>query len=204
MYSTAHHTYHDNDTISDWLPTSTDSPLAPLWIAGVFTLATLVLAPFTLLIIATGVTFGPVLGFTYALGGSMVSAIVHYGLGRIAGKETVRWIAGSRLSRVQRQISRHGFLSVLFARIVPIAPFVIVNLVPVAIQVRVRDCVLGTLVCMRPGIAAIVLLEHQLQRAREDPGMGNITLLFGLAVLFAVLGWAFYRWYGAWPLRASS
>src|SRR5215471_11008302 len=89
------HTFIDYDTIGDWIPTSTDSSLAPLWIAGVFTLATLVLAPVTLLIIAIGATFGPVLGFTYALGGSMVSAIVHYGLGRIAGKETVRWIAGS-------------------------------------------------------------------------------------------------------------
>jgi len=195
---------YDYDTISDWIPTSTDSPFAPLWIAAVFTLATLVLAPVTLLIIATGATFGPVLGFVYALGGSMVSAMVHYGLGRIAGKETVRWIAGSRLSRVQRQISRHGFLSVLFARIVPIAPFVIVNLVAGAIQVRVRDFVLGTLVGMSPGISAIVLLENQLQRALEDPGIGSITLLLGLAVFFALLGWAFYRWYGARPLRASS
>jgi phospholipase D1/2 len=197
-------TFIDYETIGDWIPTLTDSPLAPLWIAGVFTLATLVLAPVTLLIIATGATFGPVLGFAYALGGSMISAIVHYGLGRIAGKETVRWIAGSRLSRVQRQISRHGFLSVLFARIVPIAPFVIVNLVAGAIQVRVRDFVLGTLVGMSPGISAIVLLENQLQRALEDPGIGSITLLLGLAIFFALMGWAFYRWYGARPLRASS
>jgi uncharacterized membrane protein YdjX (TVP38/TMEM64 family) len=105
---------------------------------------------------------------------------------------------------VQRQISRHGFLSVLFARIVPIAPFVIVNLVAGAIQVRVRDFVLGTLVGMSPGIVAIVLLENQLQRALEDPGIGNITLLLGLAVFFALLGWAFYRWYGSRPLRAST
>jgi phospholipase D1/2 len=197
-------TFIDYDTISNWIPTVVDSPFAPLWIAGIFTMATLVLAPVTLLIIATGATFGPLLGFLYALGGSVVSATVHYGLGRIAGKETVRRIAGSRLGRVQRQISRHGFLSVLFARIVPIAPFAIVNLVAGAMQVRVRDFLLGTLVGMSPGISAIVVLGNQLQRALQDPGIGNITLLMGLAIFFALLGAAFYRWYGTRPLRASS
>ena len=202
--STSLQTFIDYDSIGNRIASLTDSPFAPLWIAGVFTMATLVLAPVTLLIIATGATFGPVLGFFYGLCGSVVSAMVHYGLGRIAGKETVRRIAGSRLGRVQRQISRHGFISVLFTRVVPIAPFVIVNLVAGALQVRVRDFLLGTLAGMSPGILAVVVLGNQLQRALQDPGIGNITLLTGLAIFFALLGAAFYRWYGTRPLRASS
>ena len=202
--STSLQTFIDYDSIGKRIASLTDSPFALLWIAGVFTMATLVLAPVTLLIIATGATFGPVLGFFYGLCGSVVSAMVHYGLGRIAGKETVRRIAGSRLGRVQRQISRHGFISVLFTRVVPIAPFVIVNLVAGALQVRVRDFLLGTLAGMSPGILAVVVLGNQLQRALQDPGIGNITLLTGLAIFFALLGAAFYRWYGTRPLRASS
>ena len=194
----------DYDMIGNWIASFIDSPFAPVFIAAVFTIGTLILAPVTLLIIATGATFGPVLGFFYALCGSVVSAMVHYGLGRIAGKESVRRIAGSRLGHVQRQISRHGFISVLFTRIVPIAPFVIVNLVAGAMQVRVRDFLLGTLAGMSPGILAVVLLENQLQRALQDPGIGNITLLMALAIFFALLGAAFYRWYGTRPLRASS
>jgi phospholipase D1/2 len=202
--ATSLHALIDYSTISDWMMSLTDSPLAPVWIAGIFTIGTLVLMPVTLLIIATGATSGPVLGFFYALCGSVVSAMVHYGLGRLAGKETVRRIAGSRLGHVQRQISRHGFISLLFARIVPIAPFAIVNLVAGAIQIRVRDFLLGTLVGMSPGILAVVVLGNQLQRALQDPGIGNITLLMGLAIFFALLGVAFYRWYGTRPLRAST
>ena len=71
-------------------------------------------------------------------------------------------------------------------------------------QVRVRDFLLGTLAGMSPGISAVVVLENQLQRALQDPGIGNITLLMGLAIFFALLGVAFYRWYGTRPLRASS
>jgi phospholipase D1/2 len=202
--ATSLHAFIDYDMIDNWIASLTDSPLAPVWIAGIFTIGTLVLMPVTLLIIATGATFGPILGFFYALCGSVVSAMVHYGLGRIAGKQTVRRIAGSRLGHVQRQISRHGFISLLFARIVPIAPFAIVNLVAGAIQIRVRDFLLATLVGMSPGILAVVVLGNQLQRALQDPGIGNITLLMGLAIFFALLGVAFYRWYGTRPLRAST
>ncbi len=201
--ATSLHAFVDYATISSWVTSITDSPLAPVWIAGIFTIGSLVLAPVTLLIIATVAAFGPVLGFLYALCGCLVSALVTYVVGRIVGKETVRRIAGSRLGRVQRQMSRHGFISLLFVRIVPIAPFAIVNLVAGAIQIRVRDFLLGTLVGMSPGISAIVLLENQLARALEDPGMGNIILLIVLAILFAFLGVGFYRWYGGRAMPAS-
>ncbi len=194
----------DYGAISKWITSTTDSAFVPLWIAAVFTIGTLIFAPVTLLIIATGVTFGPIFGFCYALYGSVVSALVTYGLGRIVSKEIVRRVAGSRVGHVQRQISRHGFLSMLFARIVPIAPFAIVNLVAGAISIRIRDFLFGTLLGMSPGILAIVLLENQLGRALEDPGLGNIALLVGLAVCFAVLGMTFYRWYWIRPVRRSS
>lgn len=182
--------------VTDWLGSIAESPLAAIWVAGLFTIGSLVLAPVTLLIIAAVTTLGPALGFFYALCGCLVSAAIFYGLGRIAGKETVRRIAGSRLGRVQRQLSRHGFISLLFARIVPIAPFAIVNLVAGAIQIRVRDFLLGTLAGMIPGISAVVLLENQLQRSLEDPGIGNLALLVTLAICFALAGAGFYRWYG--------
>jgi uncharacterized membrane protein YdjX (TVP38/TMEM64 family) len=192
----------DYGSLASWTALLTDSPFAPLWIAGLFTLGTLILMPITLLIVATGVAFGPALGFSYALWGASVSALVSYGLGRLAGRETIRRFTGPRLGRVQRQISRHGFISMLFARVVPIAPFVVVNLVAGAVQIRLRDFLLGTVVGMSPGIFAIVVLEKQLQRAVQDPAIGNIALLIGLAIFFALLGIAFYRWYSARRVRA--
>jgi uncharacterized membrane protein YdjX (TVP38/TMEM64 family) len=187
----------DYSNVTSWSALLVDSPFAPLWIAGLFTLGTLILMPITLLIVATGAAFGPGLGFSYALWGASVSALASYGLGRLLGKETVRRFAGSRLGRVQRQISRHGFLSMLFARVVPVAPFVVVNLIAGAVQIRLRDFFLGTLLGMSPGIFVIVVLENQLQLALRDPAIGNIALLVGLAIFFALLGIGFYRWYSA-------
>jgi uncharacterized membrane protein YdjX (TVP38/TMEM64 family) len=193
----------DYSAVTDWLGSIADSPLAPVWVTGLFTMGSLVLAPVTLLIVATVTTLGPALGFLYALCGCLVSALIFYGLGRMVGKEAVRRIAGSWLGRVQRQLSRHGFISLLFARIVPIAPFAIVNLVAGAVQIRVRDFLLGTVAGMSPGISAIVLLEYQLQRSLENPGIGNVALLIILAICFALVGAGFYRWCAGKTMPAS-
>jgi phosphatidylserine/phosphatidylglycerophosphate/cardiolipin synthase-like enzyme/uncharacterized membrane protein YdjX (TVP38/TMEM64 family) len=173
----------------------THSPWALLWVITVYTVGSLILAPVTLLIIATALAFGPLEGFLYACLGSWVSAMATYGLGRLAGKETLYRFAGSVLGRVQRQILRHGFLSMLFARIVPLAPFAVVNMVAGACQIRWRDFFLATAVGMAPGIFVIILLQHHLGRSLRDPTIGTVVLLIGLAIFFALLAAIFYRWY---------
>jgi uncharacterized membrane protein YdjX (TVP38/TMEM64 family) len=116
-----------------------------------------------------------------------------YGLGRIVGRKTVRRLTGRRLGRLQRQISRHGFLSVLTVRILPVAPFTVVNMVAGACQIRARDFFLGTLLGMAPGIFAVVLLETQLEQTLQDPTIEGVALLSALSVFFALAGGVVYR-----------
>ncbi len=185
----------DGGVVTSWTARIIDSPFAALWVAGGFTLGSLVLAPVTLLIVATAAAFGPWLGFAYALGGSVVSAALTYGLGKWVGKRPARRFGGPMLQRVQRQILRHGFLSMLFARVVPLAPFVIVNFVAGANGFPLRDFILATIAGMTPGILTLVVLEDQLDRTLRDPTIGRFALLLGLAIFFALLAMVFYRWY---------
>jgi phosphatidylserine/phosphatidylglycerophosphate/cardiolipin synthase-like enzyme/uncharacterized membrane protein YdjX (TVP38/TMEM64 family) len=184
----------DAGTVNSWTSYVADSPLAPFWVAGVFTLGSLIMMPVTLLIVATTVACGPWLGFIYALWGSLISAAVTYGIGKLLGKEALRRFAGATLQRVQRQISRRGFFSMLVVRVVPIAPFVIINFVAGANGFRLRDFMLATLAGMTPGILTLVVLEDQFEKLVRDPTVGRFALLLGLAVFFASLAWAFYRW----------
>jgi uncharacterized membrane protein YdjX (TVP38/TMEM64 family) len=184
----------DAGTVKSWTSYLADSPLALLWVAGVYTLASLILMPVTLLIIATGVAFGPWLGFVYALCGSLISAVAGYGIGRLLGKKAVRRFPGAMLQRVQRQISRHGFFSMLVVRAIPIAPFAVINFVAGANGFRLRDFILATIAGMTPGILTLVILEDQFQKLLRDRTVGRFALLLGLAIFFAGLAWAFYRW----------
>jgi uncharacterized membrane protein YdjX (TVP38/TMEM64 family) len=166
-----------------------------LWTAAAYTLGALALVPVTLLIVVTGAIFDLWPGIPYALSGCLVSAAVTYGIGRLAGRPNVRRFAGANLGRIQRQLSRQGFLSMLFARIIPVAPFSIVNVVAGANNVRLRDFLLATVIGMAPGIVMLVVLEDQFEQLLQDPTIGRFALLVGLAGFFAVLGAVFYRWY---------
>jgi uncharacterized membrane protein YdjX (TVP38/TMEM64 family) len=194
----------DAATLNSWADTLQESPLAPFLVVGAYVVGSFVLAPVSLLIILTAATFDPVPGFVYALTGSVVSSILMYAIGRVAGKDAVRRIAGTRLGRLQRQISRHGLLSVLIVRVFPVAPFTVVNLVAGASQVRLRDFVLGTVCGMGPGILVLVILEHQLYRTLRDPVETNFALFMGLSLFFGALAVAFYRWIVRKPLRPAN
>lgn len=167
------------------------SPLTPLAVPGFFVLASLVFVPVTLLIAATVVVFPPLQGVTYSIAGVLGASGATFGLGRWLGRGLVRKAAGRRLNEVSRRIARRGVLAVAAIRLVPVAPFTLVNLVAGASHVRLRDFLLGTLLGIGPGILGIVLLEASLERLIRHPGLEDglavALVLLALALFFALL-----------------
>jgi phospholipase D1/2 len=156
-------------------------PLAPLIVLGVYVLAGLLVVPVMLLITVTGIVFGPLVGGTYALAGSLLSGIVTYTIGRKLGRETVRHFAGKRLNAITRGLAKRGLLTMILVRIVPVAPFTVVNVVAGASHIGWRDFVLGTALGMLPGIVATVVFVDRLIAAVRDPGPKTIALLTVIA-----------------------
>ncbi len=156
----------------------------PLLLLAAYLLGGLVVFPVTVLIVMTGLMFAPLPAFGYALGASLASAALTYGIGRAAGAQPLRNIAGPRINRVTRALSRRGIVSVAALRMLPIAPFTFINLAAGASQVRVSDYMAGTFLGMAPGILVITLLGNQLGQVLSDPEPRQLALL-GLLVL----GW---------------
>ena len=142
--------------------------------------------PVTALIIISVLVFGSISGFFYALLGSVISALTGYGLGSMLGKNALRDLAGNRINQVSRQLAERGFLTMIVVRIVPVAPFTIINLVAGASHIRFRDFLLGTLIGMTPGIFGITLLTDRVQTTLTSPGWQSLlSLLVVAAVIFA-------------------
>jgi len=170
-----------------------DSPAAAIYVLVAFVVGSLVVLPVTLLVTATAAVLDPVSGFVYALAGSLLSATVNYGLGSLLGREFVRTLAGRRLNRLSRRLAKKGFVAVLVVRMLPVAPFTIVNLVAGASHIRFRDFLLGTLLGMAPGILAITLLAHRIKQLAINPGLTNGLILALLLVLFGLSSWFLSR-----------
>jgi Uncharacterized conserved protein len=94
---------------------------------------------------------------------------VSFALGALIGREALSNVLGPRLNRIRQKVRRKGVIAVALVRLVPLAPFGIVNLVAGASEIRLLDFVLGTAVGMLPGIAAMAALGHQITHMITHP-----------------------------------
>lgn len=159
---------------------------APVIVLAGYVLGSLVMFPVTFMILATAFMFGPLSGFLYSLFGCLLSAVVTYGIGWLVGRKVVSRLAGSRLNRLSRRVARHGVLVVTTSRILPLAPFTIVNLVAGASHIRLSEFVLGTIIGMTPGITAATIFGHQLEAAIRKPDIYSLATLAVIAVLILI------------------
>ncbi len=170
-----------SEIVNQW----SDSTITPLIVIAAFVLGGLLVMPVTAMIIVSVLVFGPVPGFIYALVGSVSSAVSSYGLGSLMGRNIVRQLAGKRINQVSQQLAKRGLLTMLVVRIVPVAPFTIINLVAGASHIRFRDFVSGTVIGMIPGILGIALLTDRVQASLRTPDWENmVTLVIVAAVVF--------------------
>jgi uncharacterized membrane protein YdjX (TVP38/TMEM64 family) len=110
-----------------------------------------------------------------------------YWIGRKIGRNTVRRLAGPRLNRITRRLARKGFIAMIIVRMVPIAPFSVVNAVAGASHLRLRAFLLGTAVGMFPGIVATVVFVDRVAAVITDPGVGTFLMLAAvIGLLFAM------------------
>ena len=170
------------DSLRQSLQNIAELPGAPLIVVAVFVIGGLVAFPVLLLIAATAAAFGPWLGFALAGTGAIASAAVTYGVGTAMGRRVIETIGGPRVHRVRRSIVRHSVVAVASIRLVPIAPFTLVNLVAGASRIPFVDYLLGTILGMAPGLLVMSALGHQIWSIFTEPTLTNV-LLFLLAVL---------------------
>ncbi len=161
------------------------SGFAPVVVLLIYLVGSCIMFPITLLIVATALSFGPFSGFFLALCGSLLGGAASYLLGHLLGRDAVRRLAGDKLNRVSRKLARKGWLAIAILRVVPVAPFTIVNLVAGSSAITLKSFLAGTVIGMTPGILAIMIFEGGIERVIQDPGWASVAI-GGAAVILAV------------------
>lgn len=172
----------DPQQISAWLaPHRTAWYGLPVVVVAFVTLG-LIMVPVLLLIAATGIAFGPLLGPIYAMAGCLASASTGFVIGRWMGLRRVERIGGDRISRVTRALKRNGTLAVFLVRKVPV-PFTLTNIVVGASTVRFRDFIVGTVLGMGAFVIALSGFGYQLTQVWQKPSPAAFA---GAALFIAV------------------
>ena len=171
-----------------------DSRFTPALVLLAFTVGSLLAVPVTLMIVATITVFGPWLGLGYSLVASELAALVTFWLGNLLGRDSVRRLAGSRLNGISRKLARPGLMTIIALRIIPVAPFTVINVVAGASELRLRDFALGTLIGMLPGIVALSFLAERLLAVLRSPDAFSLLSLVGVAAIVMLSLAVLRRW----------
>ena len=167
---------------------------APLALILSYTPATVVMFPRWLITLAAVAIFGPWPAFAYAEAGVLLAALCSYVAGTLVGIGTVRRMAGPRLNRVKRLLRRRGVVAVTVVRLVPVAPFIVVNVVMGALRIPLHHFLIGTVLGMLPGTLATTVLGDQLTDALAAPARANLWIAGAAVFAIAMIAFAGQRW----------
>jgi uncharacterized membrane protein YdjX (TVP38/TMEM64 family) len=161
------------------------SELAWLYVIGAYVVGSVLIIPITLLITLTFLVFGAYKGFFFALLGSIVSGAITYWVGRLLGRETVRSLAGDKINTLSRKLGQRGIVSTFIIRLMPVAPYSIVNIVAGASHIRFADFVIGTFLGMLPGILALAGIIDRGYALITDPDV--VTIISSIVVIGVII-----------------
>lgn len=159
---------------------------APLLFMGIYALATVLFVPGSVMTLAGGALFGPVLGTFYNLTGATTGAALAFLIARYLASGWVERKAGGRLKRLKEGVEQEGWRFVAFVRLVPLFPFNLLNYALGLTRIRFWHYVIASYLCMLPGAIAYTYLGY-LGREAAAGGEGLIRKgLLALALLAVV------------------
>jgi uncharacterized membrane protein YdjX (TVP38/TMEM64 family) len=120
--------YEPQQYVTDGLPAHLSGGLAGVLFTVSYGLCTAAFVPRPVLNVAAGALFGTQAGTAAAVVGTVIGSGLAFGLGRLLGQDALRPMLRKRwLTSADRQLSRHGFRSMLFIRLLPGVPFAASN-----------------------------------------------------------------------------
>ncbi|MBI1407755.1 MAG: TVP38/TMEM64 family protein [Caulobacter sp.] len=142
------------------------------------------------LTLAGGLLFGPWLGgaaslVSATLGASIVFLVCRTAFGGVLAKR-----AGSGLARLEEGIARDAFSYLLVLRLVPAAPFFVVNIAAGLVRIPLTTFILASLIGMAPGSLVYSSLGAGLNHAFAAGQEPNLSIIFQPQILLPLIGLA--------------
>jgi phosphatidylserine/phosphatidylglycerophosphate/cardiolipin synthase-like enzyme/uncharacterized membrane protein YdjX (TVP38/TMEM64 family) len=179
----------DQESVERFFQSLNQSPWMLPLLFSVFFLAGLTGVSINLLLVSATLVISPWAAFGCGFSASLLSAIAAFYIGKFGGQPIVEKLFQDRLDQLSQKIQDRGILSIAILRLVPIAPFVVVNLVAGLSKMKLRTFVAGSCLGMLPGMIGVVFVTHQAKNAYTAPSwqtwlylaLGAIALL-GLSI----------------------
>ncbi len=174
----------DTVAMQQWIKQA--GPAAPVLFMLIYAIGTVLFLPGSVMTLAGGALFGPILGTFYNLTGATLGAVLAFVIARYLASGWVEQKTGGRLKRLKEGVENEGWRFVAFVRLVPLFPFNLLNYALGLTRIRFTHYLIATYVCMLPGALAYTYLGYAGREAVAG-GEGLVQKgLLALALLAAV------------------
>jgi phospholipase D1/2 len=171
---------------------------------SVYTLCATLFMPVTVLTGVTAIIFGYWYGLVISLAGALFAAAITYGAGNLLDVRKIEWLKGGAFQRVQEHAENSNIVGITFLRMLPIAPYAVVNVILGVLRVPFMVFMLATLFGLLPGKITAVFLADSVGEIWRNPDAKNIAILgAGLVAWFFVV-WVTHYFYRAWKRKTEA
>ncbi len=143
----------------------------------------LLCVPMNFLMFATALLFPTVPSLLYIWIGMILSAVVNYGVGMLLGKKILHRFFHRSIAKISAAMEKKEFLSFAILRMIPVAPFGLINVIAGAYGARFFPFITGTFVGILPGSVLLVFFQRTLLGVIANPTTGNVLLLGAYCLL---------------------
>ena len=158
----------------------------PLLFMLIYALGAVFFLPGSVLTLAGGALFGPVLGTLYNLTGATIGATLAFLIARYLAGNWVERKTGGRLQQLKQGVDGEGWRFVACVRLVPLFPFNLLNYALGLTRIKLSHYIIASYLCMLPGAIAYTYLGYAGREAIAG-GEGLIQkALLALALLALV------------------
>jgi uncharacterized membrane protein YdjX (TVP38/TMEM64 family)/rhodanese-related sulfurtransferase/sulfur relay (sulfurtransferase) complex TusBCD TusD component (DsrE family) len=154
--------------------------LGPVLYIALYTGATVLFLPGSVLTLAGGALFGPVWGTFYSLTGATFGATLAFLIARYLVQDWVRQRTGGILKKLLDGVDAEGWKFVAFVRLVPLFPFNLLNYALGLTRIGIAAYIAASFVFMFPGALAYTYLGYA---GREAFAGGEGLIQKGLLAL---------------------
>lgn len=147
-----------------------------------YVLGTLLFFPHMVMTGTVVIVFAPLEAFAVAMLGSLISCSIGWAAGLGLGERTLRSLLGRYAGKISGYARQGGVMGLTLLRLLPIAPFTVVNLALGMMRVKFWHLLVATLLGLLPGTLVSVYIGKSAVDLFKHPEPGNLMMV-GLGLL---------------------
>lgn len=159
----------------------------PLVFMLIYAIGTVFFLPGSVLTLAGGALFGPVLGTFYNLTAATIGAMISFVAARYLAHDWVEKRTGGRMKQLKQGVEGEGWKFVAFVRLVPLFPFNLLNYALGLTKIKFSHYSIATYIFMLPGAIAYTYLGY-VGREAVAGGDGLIQKMMLALALLGIVG----------------